>query len=420
MMNSEKKGVFKYENFILITMFVAYGLVFMDRFGLAMLFPMIAPDLKLNGAQMGMTMSALALAWALSSFLFSTLSDIFGSKKKILIGAIFVFSLATMGTGLAQSFGFLLLMRVIMGIAEGPTPALAQATMMAASSPKRVGFNIGFVQSSSNLVGTAAGAVIVLGSAELFGWRGALNVLAVPGIIVGILLIIFMKEPVLGPGGPEKRPTLKEYSQVFKSWNVWMGVIMSLGMMASWLTLNTFFALYFTQVNNFTTAQVGTFFTVFGTVNFLASIILPTISDRIGRKPACIIGTFLAMLSTLAVLTIHSFAVLVPVTVILLILGAGSAPLFMVVIPSESVPKALVATAVGLIIMLGELVGGTIVPTLAGFMSDKYGITMTMWIAFGGNVIQFLPSLFLKETLASKVKKSEPFALGNEKAMSNN
>ncbi|WP_460000564.1 MFS transporter [Paradesulfitobacterium aromaticivorans] len=406
-MNSEKRGFFKYENFILITMFIAYGLVFMDRFGLAMLFPMVAPDLKLNAAQMGLTMSVLALAWGLSSFLFSTLSDILGSKKKILIGAIMVFSVATMGTGLAQSFGFLLLMRAIMGLAEGPTPVLAQTTMLAASSPKRVGFNMGFVQSASNLMGTALGAIIVLGSAQHFGWRGALNVLAVPGIIVGLLLILFMKEPVFGPDGLNHRTKLKDYSQVFKSRNIWLGIIMSLGMMAAWLTQNTFFSIYLTQVNHFNTAQLGTFFTVFGLVNFLSVIIVPLISDRIGRKPACIIATVCTVLANIAILTIHSFGALVPAVGITLLLGAGAAPLYMAIIPGESVSKTLVATAMGLIIMVGELIGGTVTPALAGFMADKYGITMTMWFALGGAVIQFLPSLFLKETLASKVKRSE-------------
>lgn len=406
MASSEKKGIFQYENFMLITMFLAFGLIFMDRFGLAMLFPMIAPELKLTGTQMGLSMSVLALCWGASSYLFSTLSDLFGSKKKILVIAILVFSVATFGIGLVSSFGMLLLMRAIMGVAEGPTGILCQVSMMAESSPKRRGFNIGFVQSASNLVGTSLAAVIVLGAAELYGWRGAMNVLAAPGIILGIILLIFMKEPVMDPES-SKRPTRAQYAEIFKSRNVWLCLIMSFGMMAWWLTNLTYFSLYLTEVNKFTPVQLGTFFTVYGILNFVAAILVPMISDKIGRKAACIIGTFGALLSSIAMLTIHSFGVLIPVMGVILLFGAGAIPLIMAVIPGESVPKALIASAMGFIMMFGEVVAGTTVPVLAGFFSDKYGISMAMWFALGGAVIQFIPAFFLKETAPLKLKQAE-------------
>ncbi|MDA8235031.1 MAG: MFS transporter [Clostridia bacterium] len=406
MTSTEKKGIFRYENFMLITMFLTFGLIFMDRFGLAMLFPMIAPELKLTGTQIGMTMSILALCWGVSSYLFSTLSDLFGSKKKILAIAILVFSIATMGTGLASSFGMLLLMRAIMGIAEGPAGILCQVSMMAESTPKRRGFNIGFVQSASNLVGTSLAAVIVIGSAELFGWRGAMNVLAVPGIILGLILLIFMREPVMDPES-NKRPTRAQYAQIFKSRNVWLCLIMSFGMMAWWLTNITYFSLYLTKVNNFTPVQLGIFFTVYGILNFVAAILVPMISDKIGRKPATIVGTFGALLSSIVMLTVHSFDVLIPVMGIILLFGAGAIPLIMAVIPGESVPKTLIASAMGLIMMFGELVAGTTVPILAGFFSDKYGISMAMWFALGGAVIQFIPSFFLKETAPAKLRQAQ-------------
>ena len=290
-----------------------------------------------------------------------------------------------------------------MGVAEGPTGILCQVSMMAESTPKRRGFNIGFVQSASNLVGTSLAAVIVIGSAELFGWRGAMNVLAIPGIILGIILLIFMREPVLDPEA-NKRPTRAQYAEVFKSRNVWLCLIMSFGMMAWWLTNLTYFSLYLTEVNKFTPVQLGTFFTVYGVLNFVAAILVPMISDKIGRKTATIIGTFGALLSSIIMLTIHSFGVLIPVMAIVLLFGAGAIPLIMAVIPGESVPKALVATAMGFIMMFGEIVAGTTVPVIAGFFSDKYGISMAMWFALGGAVIQIIPSFFLKETAPLKLK----------------
>lgn len=404
--NKQKKGIFQYENFMLIAMFLAFGLIFMDRFGMAMLFPMIAPELNLTGTQMGMSMSILALCWGASSYLFSTISDFIGSKKKILAISILVFSVATLGIGLVHSFGMLLLMRAIMGIAEGPTGILCQVSMMAESSSKRRGFNMGFVQSGSNLVGTAAAAVVVIGIAQVFGWRGAMGALAIPGIILGVILLIFMKEPVMDPES-NKRPTRAQYAEVFKSRNIWLCLIMSFGMMAWWLTNLTYFSLYLTEVNKFTPAQLGTFLSVYGIFNFLGAIMMPMISDKIGRKPAAIIAAFGALASSIVVLTVHSFYLLIPLIAVILLIGNGIVPLIMAVIPGESVPKALIASAMGFIMMFGELVAGTTIPILAGYFSDKYGISMAMWFALGGTVILCIPTFFLKETAPLKLKKAQ-------------
>ena len=93
-------------------------------------------------------------------------------------------------------------------------------------------------------MGTSIAAIIVLGSAAHFGWRGAPNILALPGIILAVILMIFMKELTLGAeAGAKKKITRADYAQVFKSRNVLFGMIMAFGLMAWWLTSNTFFAL---------------------------------------------------------------------------------------------------------------------------------------------------------------------------------
>ncbi|MCL6627900.1 MAG: MFS transporter, partial [Alicyclobacillus shizuokensis] len=75
-MREARAGFWRYENFIVTAMFFTYGFVMMDRLSITFLFPFMAPALKLSEAQMGLSVSILSICWAISSWLFSSLSDL--------------------------------------------------------------------------------------------------------------------------------------------------------------------------------------------------------------------------------------------------------------------------------------------------------------------------------------------------------
>ena len=52
-------------------------------------------------------------------------------------------------------------------------------------------------------------------------------------------------------------------------------------------------------------------------------------------------------------------------------MGLGTFPLFMGVIPTETVGRAQAATAMGLVVMIGELTGGVFGPPIAGRLADS-------------------------------------------------
>ena len=85
--------------------------------------------------------------------------------------------------------------------------------------------------------------------------------------------------------------------------------------------------------------------------------------------------------------------------------GTGAFPIFMGVVPGETVPRAMTASAMGLVVCIGELIGGVSVPTLAGRIADATSLAAPIIIvgvcAFCGGVA----ALFLKETAPSKVGK---------------
>ncbi|MNR52358.1 hypothetical protein D3C85_1721940 [compost metagenome] len=65
---------------------------------------------------------------------------------------------------------------------------------------------------------------------------------------------------------------------------------------------------------------------------------------------------------------------------------------------SESVPPALVSTATGLVVGIGEVFGGGVAPALAGYIAQHHGIENTLYLALSGAVLGLIVALFLRET----------------------
>ncbi|MGE5327054.1 MAG: MFS transporter, partial [Deltaproteobacteria bacterium] len=190
----------RYEMGLVVLLFLTWGTVFLDRMSFAYLTPFIAPDLHLDNAQVGMLMSALAVAWAVSSLVFGAISDRVG-RRPVLIPAVFAFSVLSWLSGVARSFGELFAVRTLMGLAEGPTWPTMTATIESASAPERRGRNVGIVVSAAGLVGLAVAPVLTTQVAARFGWRGAFFIAGLPGLILGLVIWKFMREPGANSAG---------------------------------------------------------------------------------------------------------------------------------------------------------------------------------------------------------------------------
>ena|ERR1700722_6339537 len=76
------KRFFNYETGLVALLFLTWGTVFLDRMSLVYLAPFIVPELHLTHAQVGLLVSALALAWAASSLIFGIVSDRVGRRSR--------------------------------------------------------------------------------------------------------------------------------------------------------------------------------------------------------------------------------------------------------------------------------------------------------------------------------------------------
>lgn len=186
--------LFRYENKLLILLSFTFAFVIFDRAALSFLVPFFDKELRLDNTQIGLLASLLALASAVSGYLMGTLSDRTGKRKQYLIIAVAIFSICSFISGLADSFAFLLLARIIMGFAQGPVLPLAQSIIVDASAEKRRGFNMGFMQSFGGGLVMMLAPIVLVALAINFGWRNAFFIAGVPGLALAALGFFYIKE----------------------------------------------------------------------------------------------------------------------------------------------------------------------------------------------------------------------------------
>src|SRR6478735_9298417 len=131
-----------YEWKIILGLSVTFGLVGLDRFVLPVLFPAFMGELGLTYEDLGNLVGILAVFWGISAFAMGFLSDRVGYRK-VLIPAVIVFSLMSALSGMVGGLVSLLLIRAVMGLAEGPVASTGVAVAVEASHPKRRGMNNG-------------------------------------------------------------------------------------------------------------------------------------------------------------------------------------------------------------------------------------------------------------------------------------
>lgn len=375
-----KKGIFTYENGIVLLMALTFGCLFFDRLALNFLMPYVAKDLALNNTQIGLLAAGLSLAWAFSSYLTTAWAEANDRKKMTFVGAVLVFSLCSFGSGLAASFGVLLLARVVMGLAEGPVIPLAQNFVERESSPHRLGLNSGLLQAlGSALCGSILAPVLLVQIAENVGWRNAFFIAGVPGLLMGLIAWRYIRPSTAARKGEQGESTL-QFSELLRYHNIKWGIPAACCVFGWWFSTLPFISKYFVEAQGMSPDQMGKTMGLLGVSGLLFSIVIPALSDKIGRKPVLFAAVALGVLYPVSVYFLKGSSLQLP-AMFLSYCTMGSIPLVAAVLPSEAVPDHLKAKGIGLITALGEIVGGVLVPAVAGVLSDKIDPSAFLWVS---------------------------------------
>ena len=390
----EVRGALR-EKRVVALMALGFGLVGIDRFLISPLFPTIAKELGLSYGDIGTIAGGLALAWGASALLMGNLSDRIG-RRKVLTGALLAFSLLIGSSGLATGLMGLVLVRIVMGLADGAyTPPSISATLEA-SPPRRHGLNIGIQQMMMPLCGLALAPWLVGMLLPHIGWRWIFVLFSVPGL----LLTVAVWRLLPATEAPKAQSnSLADWKAVLAFANIRLLMPLMLCLLTVLVTTSAFMPSYLVDFHHLSQAQMGTVMAAIGLGSTVGTLALPMLSDFIGRKPVMIAAT----LGVAASLWMLGAAGNDP-TMLFVWLGAvhlfNNAAITLTVGPiaAETVPARLMATATGVVIACGELGGGGLAPMLAGQVADHLGIDKILYLPLGAMGLALLLTFFLKET----------------------
>lgn len=402
-----------YEWKIVALLALGFGLVGVDRFMIMPLFPVMMRDLKLDYQDLGHITAALSVAWGVSALLTGNLSDRFGHRK-VIIPAMLAFSLLACASGLAWGVGSLMAIRAVMGFAEGAyTPSSITATLDA-SDPARHGRNVGIQQAALPLLGLGIAPVVVTQLMRVVPWHWIFAMVAVPGLVVCALTWKVLRDTSAERAAAHTGTAdagRHRWRDVLRYRNVPLCFVGMLCWLTCLIVLSALLPNYLTDYLHLGLQQMGFVLSATGIGGTLGGIAMPALSDRIGRRPVMVLSVVGAFVS----LWVFSRTGAEPAALFVGLLATIFFVFAMITltvgpISAEAVPAQLMTTASGLVIGVGEIFGGGIAPSVAGYVAKHFGIQYIMQLGMGALVLGLFVALALKETAPARVTRTVSLA----------
>ncbi len=201
----------RWARFTFVVLFVMNLLDYTDRWVLSAVLPRVKVDFDLKNYQAGLLLTYFLVSYSLVSPIMGWLGD--RTRRTWLLGlGVGVWSLATVGTGLARSYGHLVLARSFLGIGEATYGVLAPTLLMdlfPREKRARVMSAFYLAMPLGGALGMGLGAWI----ASITGsWRWSFFVVGAPGVVAALAALV-LPEPVRGASEGVDPKRLKQHER---------------------------------------------------------------------------------------------------------------------------------------------------------------------------------------------------------------
>ncbi len=377
-----------------------------DRQAIFSVFPLLKEEMGLSDVQLGIVGAAFMWVYAGFGAIAGIVGDRF-QRKTLIIGGLIFWSLVTIGTALSTNYVHLVICRALEGFGEAFYFPASMSLLSDYHSKETRSKAMSFHQSSV-YAGTIAGGTVAGFMGQYYGWHTSFYLFGGLGVLLGVILLGFLKEPVRGQAEVQVETQdsshvlldLKQgnifdsIKQVFKQPMVWVLVAVFVGANFVASIFLTWMPSFLYNKFNMSLSMAGlnaTFYlqmaSVLGVISggFLADKLVKTY--RGGRMMAQSIGLIMGV----PFIFLAGWTLSIPILILALI-GFGYfkglydaniwASLHDVVKPKNR------ATAVGFMNSIGWF-GGGIAPIAIAYAGTKYGMsasisaTSALYLVFG-------------------------------------
>ena len=222
--------------YVLIVMCLVYAINIAARYVVTTVFEPIRLELELTDAGAAfLTGVPLALFYVVFGIPIAWLADR-SNRRNIVGAALIIWSGFTLFCGLSQTYWQLLLGRIGVGVGEAgatpPSTSIVSDCFPAERRPMALS-----VLALGAPIGAWLGADLAGAVAQAFGWRAAFFALGAPGVLLGAIVLLTVREPRRGrldAIGGEGKPSLIESLRFLWRQRAAFHVIMASGVCSLW------------------------------------------------------------------------------------------------------------------------------------------------------------------------------------------
>ena len=358
---------------------------YLDRYIVAGAIPLIESDLRIDHQQAGLLGSVFMIVYMIASPLGGYLGDRM-ARRFLVAGSVFIWSLATVGSGLAATFAVLVAARALIGIGEAGYATVAPAIISDLFPRDMRTRMLSFFYLALPL-GAAAGFGVGGWVGTHYSWHSAFFIGGGPGALLA-LLALFLPEPKRGAteavAGPEKIPFgvgLQQLSRNSTFWIVTVGLTLmtfSIGGLANWMPA---------FLNLERQMELGRAGLIFGAITAVAGVLGTLVGGIVGdwadrrhrHGGIWVSGLGLALAAPLvfSVAKVHNSAA---------IFGLTFAAQFLIFINTGPLNAAIVncvvptfrAFAMGVSVLVLHLFGDALSPTAIGAIGKHFSLAFAI------------------------------------------
>jgi DHA1 family bicyclomycin/chloramphenicol resistance-like MFS transporter len=155
-------------------------------------FPAIAHEYTINMAMVQQSLSIYLLAFSGMSLFYGTISDAFG-RRRVILGSVLLYTLASAGAAMAPSFTWLLGFRALQGLSAGGGRVIGQAIIrdrFSGAAAQRMMSHVTMVFGLAPAIAPVIGGYLH----SAFGWRAVFVFLTGLGLILLVSCYYFLSE----------------------------------------------------------------------------------------------------------------------------------------------------------------------------------------------------------------------------------
>ncbi|WP_059105492.1 MFS transporter [Shouchella shacheensis] len=266
-----------------LALFFAGFVTFATLYTTQPLMPVFSEDFAVSPSSASLTLSLSTGVLAIGLLIATPLSQRYG-RKNVMLASMMATSLLSLLSALSPSFGLLLLVRGLLGLALAGVPAIAMTYIVEEFQKRGLGKIMGLYIAGTS-IGGMSGRLLTGFLTDLLSWRFAIALISILAIVLTLLFFYLLPAPS-HPKNPSLslKQSIGGYLKAFKDKKLVLLISLGFWLMGSFVTLFNYIGFYLMAPPfSFSQTVIGLLFITYLAGTF-SSVYMGKKADQYGKR----------------------------------------------------------------------------------------------------------------------------------------